>query len=142
MMTFCFILRFISLSVYKAKTNLKAVKVSIYVSNVSCKSCTLLFYATKDKFTRIICVYFHKTFFSQAHLIWARNQMCLKSVYHCQNRPKILPFFWKGLWSNCLISTLRLGFLKVIYSGRVNMTPPPPLFPKLSYWKKTNSRLI
>ena len=141
MMTFCFILRFISLSVYKAKTNLKAVKVSIYVSNVSCKSCTLLFYATKDKFTRIICVYFHKTFFSQAHLIWARNQMCPKSVYHCQNRPKILPFFWKGLRSNCLISTFKAGIFEsnLFWEGQYDPSPP---FPKLSYWKKTNSRLI
>ena len=39
-------------------------------------------------------------------------------------------FFWKGLCFNYLVSTLfislRLSFLKVIYSGWIDNPPPPP----------------
>ena len=56
---------FASLSVYKAKT-IKAAKASIKVSNVSYNSCTLLWYAKKEKYLHERPVYFHKKVFSQA----------------------------------------------------------------------------
>ena len=49
MLFWCLILGFISLLTKLKLSDLKAVKASINVSNVSCKSCTLLCYAKKNK---------------------------------------------------------------------------------------------
>ena len=69
----CLILGFVSLHVYKAKTvTVKAVRASINVSKVSYKSCTLLWYAKKEKYLHEISMFtFTKNFFSQDYQIWA-----------------------------------------------------------------------
>ena len=64
-LVWCLILWFVSLFVYKAKTlAVKAVKASINVSKVSCKSCILLWYAKKEKYLQKISFFTFTKIFS------------------------------------------------------------------------------
>lgn len=69
----------------------KAVKASTNMSNISYKSCKLLWYAKREIYTEYLCLLSQKKSFSQDYLILAPSQMCSKSAYHCPNGPKTHP---------------------------------------------------
>ena len=70
-----------------------SIKASINVSNVSCKSCTLLWYVRKVKHLHEISVYFHN-FFYQAYLIWGAQIRCAHNQYTAVQTDKKLSPVW------------------------------------------------
>ena len=86
-------------------SDLKAFKVSINIFNVSCKRCTLLCYAKKDKY---LLVFTFTSFFSPSLPNLAPQLRCAQNRYTAVQMDLKYPVFWKGLWFNYLISTLSL----------------------------------
>ena len=112
-------------------SDLKAFKVSINISNVSCKRCTLLCYAKKDKY---LLVFTFTSFFSPSLPNLAPQLRCAQNRYTAVQMDLKYPLS-SGRGCGLIILFQLYRFKTGIFESNlfwVGQYDPPP---KPSYWK-------